>query len=230
MEYRDFDLRLAPRGDGHYTATVTKSPHGHGHTVFQIPPPLDGYRIPISNPEGRVSRELFAESQAFGHVAEPAGLDPDQAGRLLFETVLNGKVGDLFKQCHDPAYGLRINLILQEGDDQNTTRLHALPWELLCYQQHLAINPRYSIVRRLDGSSPVEHVPAPLHPPFKPRVLLVGANPNDTDPLNLAREKRMLTELAESSLIEIEPLKDISQRDVRRRHGFQIECSRTEGR
>jgi len=225
MKYRDFELRLAHLSNRQYSAVVTDSPYGRCSGFFHLAAELETYRIPMGAAQGRVHRDLSRESKAFTETTALRKVDPEQVGRELFETVFSGKVGDIFKMCHDPNYGLRLKLIIQDGlDTHETARLHALPWELLFYQQHLAVNPAYSIVRQLDGDILIDLALTPVSHPFKPRVLVVGSNPNDTHPLDLEQEKRMLAKLALSSNIEIEALSQISRHGLNEKleEGFHV--------
>ncbi len=219
MKYRNFELRLIPLSNGTYNAVVNDSPHGSGSITFVFDPALaKQLRIPAERPP---SRDLAPESAAFPGFAQPASLagadpeapllDAEQVGSRLFETVFSGKVGDLFKKAHDPQFGLRIKLILQDAaNNADALLLHSQPWELLFYERHLAVSPSYSIVRVLDGDHAAAWDSGRVGAAFKPRVLMIGVNPHDTQPLDLEREKRMLTELASSSGIEVEQLKVIS--------------------
>lgn len=219
MNYRNFELRLIPLFNGSYNAVVIDSPHGSGSIIFRFPPAL--YLQPTTATERPLSRDLLPESGAYHGYAQPASapgaclpdsaLDAEQLGSLLFDSVFSGKVGDLFKKAHDPQFGLRIKLVLQDAaNNAEAFLLHSLPWELLFYEQHLAVSTQYSIVRVLDGDYAEAWGSASLGPAFKPRVLMIVANPDDTLPLDLEREKRILTELSASSAFEIEQLAVVS--------------------
>lgn len=215
MKYRNFELRLIPLFNGSYNAVVIDSPHGSGSIIFQFPPALQLPQTPA--PERPPSRDLAPESGAYHPFAQAAStpgaacpgpaLDAQQLGTLLFESVFCGKVGDLFKKAHDPQFGLRIKLVLQDAANHaDAFLLHSLPWELLYYEHHLAVSTQYSIVRALDGEIPAAGGSSYLGAPDKPRILMIVANPDDTLPLQLEREKRILTELSVSSAFEVEQL------------------------
>ena len=222
MKYRNFELRLAHLTDGKYSAVVTDSLHGRGSAVFTVPPGIDGYRIPQTAACSRRTRELIAD------VPPPTScykktLPPEEAGRRLFEAVFSGTVGDLFRKSHDPGYGLRIILIIQDSSKgEETLRLHALPWELLFYERHLAVSTNYSIVRQLDRAPPPRCALAPSGRNL--RVLVIGADTNDSAPLEIQREKHLLARLAATAGVTFHHLKDISRRGLHEKleEGFHV--------
>lgn len=220
MEYRNFDMRISPTAPGHFHVAVTSSPHGTCSGSFQLPPGLVDFQM--ERGEDRIRRDLSPQRET----ASPAVvLSPQHAGVLLFQAVFNDRVGDLFKKCHEPGLGLRIRLTLPGSkNDANAASLHGLPWELMYYEQHLGVTPAYSIVRQLDGELPVPQSLTPISSPFKLRILLVGVNPNDTHPLDLEQEKRMLSQLAENSILEVEPLEEISRQAFHNKleEGFHV--------
>ena len=190
MEYRNFELRIQPLHANRYSAVVTDSPHGKCQEIITLPMGLCDYRIQTPEGGGRHSRELASESTLSKVRLGSPRLEPEEVGRMLFDAVFTGKIGDVFRMGNEPGAGLRLKLVFQDGlEREATAQLHQLPWELLFFEQHLAVSPQYSIVRQLDGETPTEQSLTPVDYPFKPRVLVVGSNPNDANPLDLARER-----------------------------------------
>ena len=211
MKYRNFELRIVPLVEGRFCATVTESIHGRGSCEFTVPSEIEDYRIPQAGNEPRVSRELAPIEPSLVALARPGAPSPEEAGRLLFDTVFSGTVGELFRKCHDPAWGLKIILVLQDGGGEGLC-LHALPWELLFYERHLAVNATYSIVRQMDGPAPPEDVFTASGEQL--RVLVVCANPNDTSPLALEREQGILAGMQGTAGVAFVPLQDVSRRGL----------------
>lgn len=221
MKYRDFVLRLMPHSKGRYRALVTESPFGTGHHVFEIPEALDGYRLASGDEPLGPNRDLSPD--VFLELPKTIELDPKAAGEMLFNRVLGGKVGELFMKSHDPQYGLRLQLILEEDEHQQEgPRLYKLPWECLYHHGFLAVDASFSLVRSLERfeAPTLENHVTQADSSFK--VLLIGSDPHDTTPLETEREIKLLQAMADAD-IHFEVLENISREGLHQKleEGFQ---------
>lgn len=161
-----FDLHLAADPPG-YLSRVLRSPAGQASAPFWLP---------FTNAQ----LDLLVQDIAG---APPAGLPPDQFGRLLYEALFAGPTGDSLADSRKSQPGLRLNLRLTE-----TPELANLPWEYLYdpeQRRFLALSEQTPIVRYLD--LPVGEAALAIQPPL--RILAVLASPPDHPPvLDLARE------------------------------------------
>ncbi len=216
MIYEDFNLRLAPDGDDGFQV----------HASFQeqrvsgplaLPPELWLLGSRLEEACNGPSRHLgLAPDSNAGERASP-----EELGGLLFQALLGGEVGGLFRSVQgafegDPGRALRLRLHFPSRE-KRAWRLQSLPWELLYHAQDrrfFALSCRMPLVRSLDTPRPLRVLPA--GPPL--RVLVAMANPPGTDLLDLPAERRKIEEdLSKVSGIEFVVLEQTTLRDLRLR-------------
>jgi len=148
-----------------------------------------------------------AESHRSGAQAATREVRGPAAQPTIYEALFRGRIRDTFQQClaqqrAQPGSRLRLRLVFGLGAGK-PDQVAALPWELLCppdSRNFLVLGEEVRLVREL-------HVEAgrsrqPLSDKF--RVLVVSAQPEDLDPLNLNREWNDLErELEGSSQLEL---------------------------
>ncbi len=122
--------------------------------------------------------------------AQRTAPDARGLGASLFDTLLRGRVRDLFFQStawlNRTDHGLRIELHF----DDSSSALFEAPWELL-FQGHgdwLGLGPRTPIVRCLDVPHPTDL--EPWQPPLK--ILIVAANPEGLPDLAVGTERKLI--------------------------------------
>jgi len=151
------------------------------HGVF-----LDG--SPGDGAEGGGGRDPW------GHATDPAS--GAAFGRALFDGLFSGDVRTLLDRSLGMAQaggrGLRIKLHV-DPSDPTLTEVSRLPWELLHAhgtREYLALSEFTPVVRFLDVQRPWE--PPSFKAPL--RVLVVLANPEGSQGLDLARERALIAE------------------------------------
>jgi len=190
VQYLDFDLEILEKGKG-YEAHVLYSPAGEARATFT--PPFDRKDLDLlrASVEKAVLRRIAAKAARRLPTPEVAQLR--EFGEKLFASLVVNGVRDCYsRSCHEAqkeSCGLRLKLRLPAA-------LGQVPWEFLYSRSEgdfLGLSIYRSIVRYLElPHMPVQSlcVPAPL------RILAVIANPKSQrlDPLDVAREKRVLQE------------------------------------
>lgn len=121
-------------------------------------------------------------------------------GSDLFNALFQGEVRNMYQQSRgsvgsDAGRGFRIRILLDLRDPRVRPFMQ-IPWEILFdpnadASQLLALDSRRAIVRMIDSNEP--HVDPPSGP--LKRILLVSANPVDTDRLQLDVERRRVEEV-----------------------------------
>lgn len=186
--HRTFELHLSADPSG-YLSRVLRSPAGQAAGYFWLPftpGQLAHLHSPIPG-------------------AHPAGLPPQEFGRLLYEALFAGPAGDRLADSRKAAAHLRLNLRLTE-----TPELANLPWEYLYdpdQRRFLALSEQTPIVRYLD--LPVGEPALAVQPPL--RILALLVSPPDHPPvLDLQREwvalEKALAPAQENGLLVLERL------------------------
>ena len=157
-----------------YRARVLDSPAGDGKAAFRLPAVS---KSGGSSGGGRGPRHLVSVEEG----------SPRETGAELFAAVFKGEVRDRWLQSLTKlgeGHGLRLKLRLEGVPD-----LVGLPWELLYdpdQKSFLALKVETPVVRYLE----VAAEPLPLKPPIPLKMLVVTANPEGTEALNIEREVR----------------------------------------
>jgi AAA-like domain/CHAT domain len=204
LEFENFELRIEPNPTGGYRATVLNSPAGQSRAHDFT---LDGL--------GQDLRELLQELGQNSHGArgterhlttETNPVTPGAVGRFgakLFQTVLNGDVGQMWRDSLNQlgsSKGLRIQLRLAE-----TPKLIELPWEYLRDPgppaKYVFKSDSASLVRYLELRKPIQPVAVQL--PLT--ILVMIANPPGTRQLDVKAEWQHLKE----ALAELEAQKQV---------------------
>ncbi len=184
MDYEDLILRLGPAlGEDRFAVSASSAREGEAHGVFSSPfdeSQLERFFRQVGRP-GRAVRGLGSEewqaAQTFG--------------QKLFSAVFADELQPLFaasrNASHHNGKGLRLKLVL------NAPELANYPWEFLCepaLHRFLNLYEATPVVRYADLPSPV----TPLRTALPLRVLVVTSSPRDFGPLDVAREKRNLSD------------------------------------
>jgi formylglycine-generating enzyme required for sulfatase activity len=175
-EYADFDL-LITRIRTNYHAQVISSPAGDGTATVRLPVPQ---ATGAARKKGRGERHF--------HAAEGSSRED---GTALFQSVFKEGVGARWRESLaklGEGRGLSLRLRL-EGD----AGLVGLPWECLYdpdQRAFLALKAETPVVRYL--AVPAE--PLPKRSPIPVKILVVTANPQDTEALDIGREVREIRE------------------------------------
>lgn len=187
-EYETFELLVGPaNGDG-YPVTVVESPAGEATGLLRLDP-QDG--------------EL-EDALALIENRDVDGATLAEIGNYLFEELLEGPVGELYRSSlamvRDRQSRLRLRLRLEAPE------LAALPWEYLhdpVEDQFPAVSGETALLRFIPLRLPAR--PTAVTPPL--RVLVVISNPAGVPALDVAREQAIISEaLAEpvkSGLMEL---------------------------
>ncbi len=173
IAYETFEILVGDRTENGYPVTVLESPAGDARGASL----LDG-----TDP---------ALGQALDALERRVGDGPllRQVGEHLFRELFVDDIEERYRtslgiaRSHDK--GLRIRLRLASPE------LAALPWESLYDPDEdafLAISAQTALVRYV----PVGVPPRPIQASPPLRVLVAMANPSDTDPLDVARERKAI--------------------------------------
>jgi hypothetical protein len=202
ISYEDFDLRLHADGGGFVVAARRGSQSASEPFKIDLLRSWDPWRLVTPDPwtaaapagprpadggEGSELRDL--RRQAMAKTSE----DAKQLGSLLFDTLIRGRIRDLYQQARgslggNAAKGLRVRILIDSREERLRPLLR-LPWEIL-YDRSAdaghwpALDPRRPVVRAIDS---IEETSSPAPGPLR-RVLLVQANPRDLPSLDVEDE------------------------------------------
>jgi formylglycine-generating enzyme required for sulfatase activity len=182
MAYLDFELTIGP-GTGREYPVAVRSPAGAVASTMHFP--FDELAL-----ESRLKDVDIALLQSGGRRLKVPS-QREQAvqafGRALFETLLHGEPGGLYRASRDRAaageQGLRLRLRIEAPE------LAVLPWEFLYdpdRAEYLCLCSDTPLVRGL--ALPRPEPPARLARPLK--VLGMCASPSDLEPLDVERERQ----------------------------------------
>lgn len=179
ISYEDFDLRIRSGALGIEVRAEHGAQTAREDLVLDLERPMDLQELQLSwdLQERHSGRATAAEAY----------------GRLLFDALIRGRVRDLYQQARGRAAGrqncgTRIRIVIDPREEGMRAFLR-LPWELMADPNAdngapLALDPARPVVRTLQSFEPAATPPpGPLE-----RVLLAWANPEFTEPLDLASE------------------------------------------
>ena len=204
LHYRDFEIEIAPNQGNRYPVAVLHSPSGQARNMMRLP--FD---------PAALEQQLDALKKTDGAADSWPTQIVKQFGSQLFEALIHDEVRSIYDMSRQATIangqGLRIKLRI------NTPELTTIPWEFLYdprQGEFVALSRYTPIVRYIELPLPDPElaVVAPL------RMLGMVANPVDTVPLNIDREKARLTnalcELQDNDLLELVWLKGQTWRDL----------------
>lgn len=203
VAYENFDIRIGlRRDDGRYPVSAESVGGETGETLHQLP----------------AGDADFAD---FMDLLRALIARPDEArqfGKKLRDFLFTPEVWNLFTRSLEIAKargkkGLRVLLRF----NLDSPELNRIPWEYCTDDRNfLALNNETPVLRYL----PTNRTPSPITVPETVRILVVLANPNDTDTLNLDKEKerieKALTKLVNRNRVKIEVLPNATRRELRR--------------
>lgn len=173
---------------------------GNAHAGYTVDA-IDPDREPATAPFDWASVQALAPDLAAIERGAPDREILERVGQALFSALFSGEVRDLFVAVQarlGQDEGLRLRLCFP-------AELSRLPWELLHFHSFLALNPRRTVVRFLD--LPGQPSALAARPPL--RLLHLIANPVETPPLDVEREREQLNsalaDLVQKRLVEILP-------------------------
>ncbi len=200
MKYEDFQIEIGSReGSAPYPVRMRAPDGGGGTGTFANPFAPE----PTSWREGRPRGDLERLAREAGETLF-AALFSDHSLRALLDRALGG----IEARGDDEERGLRLRLTLLADAPADFRELDSLPWELLRRAPaigHLADRRITPVVR--SPMMPVGVRRTKL--PSRLRVLVVGANPQEHPPLDLAAEMEKIRQaLAKHSRVEAVFLND----------------------
>ncbi len=173
LVYETFEILVGDRTERGYPVTLLDSPAGNAQGVSL----LDG-----NDPGLRQALEALERRAGDGQLLR-------QVGAHLFQELFLDDIEERYRTSLGIArsrdQGLRIRLRLAPPE------LAALPWESLYdpdEEAFLAISAQTALVRYVPMGVP----PRPIQATPPLRVLVAMANPTDTDPLDVARERKAI--------------------------------------
>jgi CHAT domain-containing protein len=205
LDYRDFEVEIAPGDRMRYPVAVLHSPSGQARSIMHFP--FD---------QETLGQQLARLENA---LLDAAGSDAAQTvqhfGSQLFDVLIRDEVRSVYDMSRQATaasgQGLRIKLRI------NAPGLAAIPWEFLYdtrQAEFVALSRRTPIVRYLELPLPDPELPitAPL------RILGMVANPADVIPLDVEREKARLEDavhkLQKTGRVELAWLEGQTWRDL----------------
>jgi hypothetical protein len=205
LDYRDFEVEIAP-GDGmRYPVAVLHSPSGQARSIMHFP-----------FGQETLGRQLARlENALLGAAGGEAAQVVQHFGSQLFELLIRDELRGIYDMSRQATaadgQGLRIKLRI------NAPELAAIPWEFLYdtrQAEFVALSRHTPIVRYLELPLPDPELPitAPL------RILGMVANPADAIPLDVEREKARLEDairrLQKTGRVELAWLEGQTWRDL----------------
>ncbi|MCP4360656.1 MAG: CHAT domain-containing protein [Chloroflexi bacterium] len=188
-----FEIKIARHGPVMYKAEID-SPAGEATATFKLP--LDKQTIDTTLAEFRTNLKntrRLSHDQSFTP-KDAKALTPEHLGSTLFQNIFQDKVMGLYKESRRQAKRARKPLSIILNIDPKAGDLINLPWEFLCdtsdqrFRGHfLAFGQDTPIIRRWLKAEKVEFS---YDPPL--RVLLISATPEESGPLNVPREYRLI--------------------------------------
>jgi len=213
LNYRDFEIEIAPGQGNGYPVAVLRSPSGQARNTMHLP--FD---------QRMLEQQLTAlEKAVLGKPNEdmipwPTGQDNQIAqhfGSQLFEALIRDEVRSVYDMSRQATIangqGLRVKLRI------NAPELAIIPWEFLYdprQGEFIALSRHTPIVRYLELPLPEPElaVAVPL------RILGVIASPTDAAPLGVDWEKARLEDalrkLQDNGLVELVWLRGQTWRDL----------------
>lgn len=219
MEYVDFEVRFEPPAGEGYPVAVVDAPAGQ----IRSPLELHASRLTpaLSGLGRRIRRSAADRGGALRHFsAEDDDPQPAEIGAVLYRALVSGGLKTLLDRSRGMVFerggaGLRIRLRF-DLQDSELAELASLPWELLhdetAHRFLFRGDRRTLLVRFLE----VPETAAALagKPPF--RILAVLASPRDLPPLDLAEERRRISQaLVAQGRIELVFLEQARLSDLR---------------
>lgn len=204
MVYRDFDLRIARKGDM-YTAEVTRSPAGVSATedLSSWPFGNEPDRMLLMELENAVLKSRNSRS---GPILSPEEKILREFGADLFKCVLRDSrsvaamySGSVSQVKGLPDVGLRINLQVDPPEMAN------LPWEYVFDDQaeksYLCLRTKYPVVRRL--GAPAQSRVTGEHTPVRVLAMLVNLS-GEWSLKDAERERRSLGAIFQTPGLQVD--------------------------
>ncbi len=198
MDYIDFQLKIGPRvGENQYAVSSRSSSIGETSGVFTQP--LTDEQLELFVLKVGLAR------RGVRRIHSPEWRAAQDFGQKLFRSLFTDEIRAAYLASHNDAVrqgkGLRVKLTLDAPELAN------YPWEFLydpSTGQFLALFEDTPILRYIELTRPI--MPLSIAPPL--RILAVASSPKDFEQLDLARERRNLSQaldaLLQAGLIELD--------------------------
>ena len=198
MDYIDFQLKIGPRvGENQYAVSSRSSSIGETSGVFTQP--LTDEQLELFVLKVGLAR------RGVRRIHSPEWRAAQDFGQKLFRSLFTDEIRAAYLASHNDAVrqgkGLRVKLTLDAPELAN------YPWEFLydpSTGQFLALFEDTPILRYIELTRPI--MPLNVAPPL--RILAVASSPKDFEQLDLARERRNLSQaldaLLQAGLIELD--------------------------
>jgi hypothetical protein len=190
MDYIDFHLKIGPRVAENQYAVVTRSP-SIGETRGVFTRPLTDEQLELF-----VLRVGLAR-RGVRRLHSPEWRAAQDFGQKLFRSLFTDEIRAAYLASHNDAVrqgkGLRVKLTLDAPELAN------YPWELLydpSNSQFLSLFEDTPVLRYIELPRPI--LPLAVAPPL--RLLALASSPKDYEPLNLAQERRNLSQALDALL------------------------------
>ncbi len=198
MEYVDLNLHVTPGADGKFNVSAKTEDLGGLDTEMELPVQLEelaGFVFGVAE-SLREARVVGSEDSSEGVPSDPEARKAKirEFGARLYSSLIQGEIQSLLDKLGvlhgSPDTGIRIRLSMDLSRD-GMKEVASLPWELITKEGSnvpLVLSKQTVLVRSLSVPQPTE--PAPFEPPL--RILVVSANPKDTQRLDLSEERERI--------------------------------------
>lgn len=190
MDYIDFQLKIGPRVAENQYAVSARS-QAVGETSGNFIQPLTDEQLELFVLKVGLARRNVRR------IHSPEWRAAQDFGQKLFRSLFTEEIRAAYLTSHNDAVrqskGLRIKLTLDAPELAN------YPWEFLfdpSSGQFLSLFEDTPIIRYTELPRPI--LPLRVTPPL--RILAVASSPKDYEPLDLARERRNLSQALDSLL------------------------------
>lgn len=209
MDYIDFALTIGPRlAENQYRVSARTPSLGEAYGTFAQP--LNDEQLELFVLKVGLARRTVRR------IHSPEWRAAQDFGQKLFRGLFTEDIRAAFLSSHNDAVrqgkGLRLKLTLDAPELAN------YPWEFLydpSSSQFLALFEDTPIIRYLELTRPI--LPLAVTPPLS--ILAVASSPRDYEPLDLARERRNLSEalkeLVAAGLVRLDWLAAATLDDLR---------------
>jgi formylglycine-generating enzyme required for sulfatase activity len=213
MEYLDFELEISPGLGRDYPVAVIRSPAGEARETMRFP--FD--ELALKNRLQALRIALLLSGGSRRRVLTPEEQTVQDFGKDLFDALVAGEVRSRFdvsrREAHQQGKGLRLKLRFLSPE------MAALPWEFLYDHrrgEYLCLSKNTPTIRYLELPQPIQSLT--VTPPL--RILAMIANPEDLEPLDVARERQRIEtaiqDLHEEGFVNLTWLPGQTWRDLMR--------------